>query len=262
MGNIIAVSANKGGSLKTSISTNLAGVISKNGKKVCLIDLDNQGNVAITFGKNPDDLEYTIYDVLVDDIDPFAAIINVSDNLDIIAANDDMAYLEIDVLTKVKKYPKPLNLLSKSIEKLKEKYDYIIIDTPPQMGMIAANVFNCAEDIIIPYHPEVYSFRSMVKSMKAIKQFQKDNENLKIKAVVPVKVKKTLTHEAFLDSGKALCEQNDVYFSNTVISESIKYTEAVGRYRKPITLATESSKVIDQYSEIYNKLTKELDYIG
>lgn len=259
----IAVSTNKGGSLKTSLTTNIGGVLANKGFKVLLIDLDNQGNIGITFGINPDDVEYTIYDILTNkNVLVRDSIINVAENLDIIVANDDMAYLEMDVLTDSTKFPDPLNLLKEPLKKLEKMYDFIIIDTPPAMGMISANVFNSVEDIIIPYHPEVYSFRSMVKSIKSINNFKKTNKELKIKAVVPVKVRNVLTHEAFLQSASALCEQNSILMTNTQIPESIKYAESIGKFKKPVTLLEESNKALSSYKTIYIDLIKELNYFG
>lgn len=262
MAKILAVTTNKGGALKTSITTNLAGVFSSNGNKVLIVDLDNQGNVAVTFGINPDEIENTVYDVMMGTAKITDSIVNVSENLDLVVSNDDMAFIEMDVLTNKERYPDPLNLLKKPLDQVADDYDYILIDTPPAMGMISANVFNCAEDILIPYQPEVYAFRSMVKSIKAINNFKRTNTALNIKAVIPVKVRKVLTHEAFLQSGRALCEQNGIKFSETMIPESIKYAESVGRYKLPITLTNDNLKTINQYRDIYIELAKELEYIG
>ena len=263
MSKIVAVSTNKGGALKTSITTNLGGVLSQAGYKVLLIDFDNQGHVAVSFGINPDEVEYTIYDILTEENIKFdEPIINVSKNLDIIAANDDMAYIEMDVLTNNDKYPNPLNLLQRPLKYLKNNYDFILIDTPPAMGMISANVFNSVDDVLIPYHPEVYSFRSMVKSIKSINNFKRSNKNLNIKAVIPVKIRKVLTHEAFLQSAQALCEQNSILMTNTTIPESIRYAESIGKYKLPVTLIDEKNKSLIGYKQIYAKLARELTYIG
>lgn len=262
MSKILAVTTNKGGALKTSITTNIGGALSLSGFKVLLVDLDNQGNVAVTFGVNPDEVENTIYDVITGTCEIEKTILNVTENLDMIAANDDMAFIEIDILTNPIKYPTPLDLLAKEIDKVKDNYDFVIIDTPPAMGMIAANVFNTAEDILIPYHPEVYAFRSMVKSIKAINNFKRDNKALNVKAVVPVKVRNVITHEAFLISARAFCEQNGIKFTEVIIPESIKYTESVGMYKVPITMNEANLKVINEYKKIYFDLAKELGYIG
>lgn len=284
---VIAISSNKGGVLKTSIATSLAGEISKTPyidvekkkpaedkkkksreffyKKTCLIDMDSQGNVGVSFGTDPDDQEQTIYDLLMgniglDEIDK--CITNVAPNLDIIMANDDMSYWEIDVLTEPKLYPKPLTLLVPIIEKLKDLYDVIIIDTPPQLGLTAVNIFNAAEDIIIPYHPELYSFRSLVKTISAIDRFKQGNEKLNVKMIIPVKVRKTVTHEAFIQSAKSLAKQYKIQFSGISIPESIRYAETIGRYQMPITLVQEVPKSFETYQEVYTNLAKELGYIG
>src|SRR5690625_540454 len=91
---IIAISTNKGGVLKTSIATNLAGLLSKQNKKVLLIDLDNQGNVSLSFGLNPDTFRRTVYDVLVHGEKPEKVIINAHKNIDILPSNDDMTEFE------------------------------------------------------------------------------------------------------------------------------------------------------------------------
>ena len=265
MAKIVAPSSNKGGVLKTSLSTNLAGVLSQHGKKTLVIDMDNQGNVATTFGMDPDDEEFSIYDLLVknpDLKDPHDAIMKITDNLDIIVANDDMAFFEIDVLTELKKYPNYFSLLSDVVKIFNDEYDFIVIDTPPQMGLVAANIFNAVEDIIIPYQPEEYAFRSLVKTVNAIFKFKKTNTKLTINEVVPVKVKRTLMHRAYLDSAKAYTKQNKIKFSSYQIKDSIKYAEMVARRNIPLSMFDTLPKDVEQYKKIYEDLAKEMGYIG
>src|SRR4051812_23416388 len=87
---VIAVNNNKGGSLKTTTATNLAGVLASEGKKVLIIDADNQSNVTLTFGRNPDEFDVSLYDVLINGLTPSKAIVNVHQNLDILPSNDDL----------------------------------------------------------------------------------------------------------------------------------------------------------------------------
>jgi len=268
MAKVIALSSNKGGVLKTSLAVNISGVLANQGSKVLLIDLDNQGNVATSFGLDPDRLEFSIYDLLTmgssqtDINNPKQAVTNVADNLDMIAANDDMAYFEIDILTS-KEFPDYFDLLKNALVPFENSYDFIVLDTPPQMGLIAANVFNAAEDIIIPFQPEQYAFRSLVKSMTAIDKFSKTNTKLKIKDIIPVKVKpRTLMHQAFLQSAKALAQSRNIEFSSLMIKDSIKYAELVARYNVPVTLldSNEVSKELQGYQNVYMKIVKELNY--
>lgn len=265
MGKVVALSSNKGGILKTSLSVNLSGTLATNGKKVLLIDMDNQGNVATTFGLDPDDIEWTIYDLLTKNSEignPELALQKVNGNIDLIVANDDMAYFEIDVLTATDKYPKYFELLKDVIALFKAKYDYIIIDTPPQMGLIAANVFYAAQDVIIPFQPEEYAFRSLVKTVSAIEKFKSVNPDLCVKNIVPVKVKRTIMHQAYLDSAKSYAKARDLNFSNVVIKDSIKYAEMVARMNIPVTLFEDVPKTLLPYRTVYTELAKELGYIG
>lgn len=261
VGKSIAITSGKGGTLKTSLATNIGGVLARAGKKVCIIEVDQQGNVATSFGINPDTLDLTVYDVLVKRVNTKDVVITVVDNLDIIPANEDMAYFEMDVLTSPDKYKEPLQLMKEPLNNLKNNYDFVIIDTPPQMGMLLANVLNCVDEVLLPYHPEVYAFRSMVKSIEAVTRFKDFNKNLMIKSVVPVKVKSTLTHRAYLQSAEAYCVSNGLKFSEIEIPETIKYAESIGRYKLPLTLLDSSADVIANYAKLYTDLTIELGYL-
>jgi len=335
-----AASTNKGGVLKTTITVNTGGELSQRPNKkqtwrnnrVCIIDADGQGNVLLTFGKNPDKIENTIYDVLLNDLPVEEAIIPITDNLDVIPANDDMAFFELDVLTSmankevlagynsliqmVKKvltlifnlkslsngnpdieaqikeaekeaqtYLNTLqrklsetgvkveniySLLAKAIEPLKDKYDFILIDTPPQLGLIAGNVYNAADDILIPFHPEKYSFRSMIKTINTINSWKDSNPNLKVKAIIPVKLKeKTITHSVFLDSSSQVISSTSdaLEITETVIPESVKPAEAIAKYKLPFTMIDESlittkkeREPIVALKEIFKNLVDELGY--
>lgn len=260
---IVSISSNKGGVLKTSIAVNIAGIISQNNKKVLLIDLDNQGNVATSFGINPDNIEITIYDLLTKNTDnPNDAVQHLYPNLDMIAANDDMAYIEIDILTHLSDYPNYFDLLKDSIKPFLNKYDYIIMDTPPSMGLIAANIFNASQDIVIPYHPEPYSFRSLVKTITAINNFKSKNDSLTINEIIPVRVRPTVLHSAFIQSARGYAEANHIKMSENEIANTVKYAEMIAQYNAPLTLIPVLPKKLQPYKDIYVKIAKELGYIG
>lgn len=264
MAKIIAFSSNKGGVLKTSLTVNIAGVLSSHGKKVLLVDLDNQGNVATTFGQDPDNIDFTIYDLMTkseDLTDPHQAVQHVEKNLDMVVANDDMAYFEIDVLTNLDKFPHYFDLLTQAIQPFLKEYDFILMDTPPQMGLIAANIFSATHEIVIPYQPEEYAFRSLVKTINAIEQFKKTNKQLSIKEIVPVKVRRTVLHRAYTDTARAFVKSRGIRFSDISIKESVKYAEMSARFNVPITLLDELPKSLVQYKDIYESLVKEMGYL-
>src|SRR5699024_770355 len=98
MARVIAVSNNKGGILKTTISVTLATLLARHGNRVLIMDTDNQGNSYLSFGGNPDELDYSMFDVLMGDAGIKDTIINISDNLDVLPSNDSMEFFDMDVL--------------------------------------------------------------------------------------------------------------------------------------------------------------------
>ena len=265
MAKIVAFSSNKGGVLKTSLSINVAGTLTSNGKKTLIIDMDNQGNVATSFGKDADDIEVTIYDLLtaepltdelIDD-----AVVSVAPNLDMIVANDDMAYFELDVLTDLDNHPDYFNLLKRVTDRLDAHYDYIVIDTPPAMGLIAANIFNAAQDIVIPFQPEQYAFRSLVKTVQAIKKFEESNSELRVVDIVPTKGRSTNLHTSFIMAAKNWAKEAKVPFSSIEIRDTVKYGEMTARLSAPLTMVDDLSKSLSPYKDTFTQLVQELGYI-
>lgn len=266
MAKIVAFSSNKGGVLKTSLSINVAGTLTSAGKKTLIIDMDNQGNVATSFGKDADDVDTTIYDLLTaqDLTDELIkdAVVPVAHNLDMIVANDDMAYFEIDVLTDEKAHADYFTLLKRVTERLNDRYDFIVIDTPPAMGLIAANIFNAAQDIVIPYQPEQYAFRSLVKTVAAIKKFEASNKELKVVDIVPTKVRNTNLHSSFIMAAKNWAKAAEVPFSDIEIRDTVKYGEMTARLSAPLTMMDDLTKTLSPYKDTFTKLVRELGYIN
>src|SRR5699024_9975753 len=100
-------------------------------------------------------------------------------------ANDDMAFFEFDVLTKVDQYQDPFGLLRRALEPITGDYDYVLIDTPPTLGLTQGNVLCFADEVLIPFQPESYSMRSLIKILKSIQEFrERFNPGLSVLGVV------------------------------------------------------------------------------
>ncbi|GGD29116.1 ParA family protein [Pontibacillus salipaludis] len=257
----IAVSTNKGGVLKTSLTTNLAGVLSSEGHKVLIIDTDNQGNAAISFGVNPDNLDNSIYDVLVDHLNPEEAILNVHENIDLLPANDDMSFFEFDVLSEASKYPYPFSMLKEAFKNVDlNNWDYVLIDTPPTLGLTQGNVLSFAQDILIPFQPESYSMRSLLKILRAISDFkQSHNPNLNVLGVVPTLVdSRTTLHTQIIQECRRYGFENDIRVFETVIPRSVRFANSVAFERKPATL-TEGKKnpLVKSYWDLYKEVMED-----
>lgn len=253
---VIAISTNKGGVLKTSITVNLAGILAANEKRVLIVDTDNQGNCLLSFGMNPDQEETTIYDVLVSGAVPAAAIRKVHDRISVIPANDDMAFFELDVLSQPRKYPKPFHLLRDRLAGIRDKYDLILIDTPPNLGLTQGNALTFADRVLIPFQPEQYSMRSLVKIVAAIEDFRANqNPGLEIMAVVPTLVDtRTVLHSQVLQECRRYCQDAGIRMTDTYIPRTIRYASSVAYDRLPSTLSDPKGQAATQYK----KLAKEI----
>lgn len=258
MGRVIAISTNKGGVLKTSITVNLAGVLANKKKRVLIVDTDNQGNCLLSFGRNPDAEHGTIYNVLVDGMKPSDAIQTVYKNIDVLPANDDMTFFELDVLSNPKKFPQPFQLMRKQLAQIRKAYDYILIDTPPNLGLTQANVLSFADSVIIPFQPEQYSMRSLVKIVKAIGDFKdKQNPALTISGVVATLVdSRTVLHSQILQECRKYCAANQIHFFDTVIPRTVRYAANIAYERLPTTLADAKHQAATAYNELYKEVSK------
>lgn len=253
----ILISSNKGGVLKTSLTVSLGGVLSQKGKKVLIIDSDNQGNAAVSFGLNPDQFELTLYDVLVEGLNPKDAIINVYENIDLLPSNDDMSFLEFDVLSNTNKYPNPFYLLKKAFSNFDlSKYDYVLLDSPPNIGLATGNCLVFADEVLVPFQPEAYSMRSLVKIIQAVNNFKVEhNDNLKILGVVGTLVDtRTNLHSQILQECRRYCLENNIQMFDTTINKSVRFASSIAYEKLPATLTDKNHPLVKSYYELYEEV--------
>ncbi|OMP66329.1 ParA family protein [Domibacillus epiphyticus] len=253
---VIAVNNNKGGSLKTTTATNLAGVLASEGKKVLIIDSDNQSNVSLTFGKNPDDFDVGLFDVLIEGLLPEEAIVNVYENLDILPSNDDLIGFDFEVIGKGKKYKTPFTIMKDTCSRLKEEYDFILIDTPPSLSLMVGNVFAFADSVLIPFSPESYSMRSLVKVLGTIDDFKEQfNPYLKVLGVVGTMVNfQTILHQQVMQETRKYCSESEIHLFDAYIPRSIRFASSVAYENVPATLHKKSNDVANSYFELWKEI--------
>lgn len=182
MNNVIAFFNQKGGVGKTTISTNLSASLSKKGFKVLLIDSDPQGNATSALGINKNSTVYNTYDVLLGDIHPDEAIIKTGyDNLSIIPSNVQLAGAEIEMIN----FEHREYLMRRALEQVYQNYDYVFIDCPPSLGLLAINALVASKSIIIPIQCEYYALEGVSQLVNTYKLIRKSlNKELVIGGVV------------------------------------------------------------------------------
>ena len=183
MGKAIAIFNQKGGVGKTTTNINLGACLAIKGKKVLMLDIDPQGNTTSGIGVQKKNLEYTVYDLLVmDNFDTKKAIIHTSvPGLDIIPASVDLAGAEIELVQIEGRERR----LKKSIDKVRDQYDYILIDCPPSLGLLTINSLTAVESVLIPIQCEFYALEGVSQLVSTIDLVKKSlNSKLEIEGVI------------------------------------------------------------------------------
>ncbi|MCM1537221.1 MAG: AAA family ATPase [bacterium] len=158
MGKIIAIANQKGGVGKTTTSINLSAALALKGKKVLVIDTDPQGNTTSGFGIDKNELENTIYELILGDCSIRDCLIeNVIERVDIIPSNVNLAASEIELIGVDKKE----FILKNEVDYVKDKYDYIIIDCPPSLNMLTINAMTTSDSVLVPIQCEYYALEGL-----------------------------------------------------------------------------------------------------
>jgi chromosome partitioning protein len=216
---VIAFANQKGGVAKTTTTLNLGVAFAEQGLHVLLIDLDPQGNLTMSQGMNPDAIEQSMFDVLVHRL-PIEQVIEQRE-VDIAVSSIDLAGAELALSSQIGRE----RALEKALSPVKERYDYILIDTPPSLGLLTINAFVAAAGVIVPVQTEYLSLRGLVQLENTLQMVRENlNPAVEVIGILPTMYDKRLTHSREAD--EILRENFGDLVYNTRIRKTIRFAEA------------------------------------
>ena len=250
MGKVISVANQKGGVGKTTTTVNLATLLAKKGRKVLIIDADPQGNATSGLGAEKD-VEYSTYDILVNDVS-FDEVIQdtIIKNLKICPSNMNLEGAEVELVSMMSREQR----LKEKLEDYREKFDYILIDCPPSLGLITLNAFTASNSVLIPVQCEYFALEGLGQLINTINLVKKHlNKEIYIEGALLTMydIRTNLSNQVVKEVKKYF--DNKVY--KTVIPRNVRVSEAPS-YGMPITEYDPRSKGAKSYTKFAKEFLK------
>jgi chromosome partitioning protein len=216
---VISFANQKGGVAKTTTTLNLGVALSEQGLKVLLVDLDPQGNLTMSQGLNPDTIERSMFDVLVHRL-PIQEVIHHAE-VDLAVSSIDLAGAELALSSMIGRE----RALEKALAPVKENYDYVLIDTPPSLGLLTINALVASNGVIVPVQCEYLSLRGLVQLENTLSMIRENlNPDVGIEGILPTMYDKRTLHSR--EAVEILQENFGDLVFDTKIRKTVRYAEA------------------------------------
>lgn len=251
VGKVISIANQKGGVGKTTTAVNLSTVLAKKGKKVLMIDTDPQGNATSGLGIDKN-VNFSVYDVIINDVEIENTVQQTMvKNLEVCPSNINLAGAEVELVAMMSREHR----LKEKIDNQKDKYDYIIIDCPPSLGLITLNAFTASDSVLIPVQCEYYALEGLGQLLNTINLVKKHlNKDLEIEGALLTMfdIRTNLSNQVVKEVNKYF--ENKVY--KTVIPRNVRLSEAPS-YGMPISVYDPKSKGAKSYDKFVKEFLKK-----
>jgi len=229
MGKTIAIANQKGGVGKTTTAVNLAACLARSSCNTLLVDIDPQGNAGSGLGFSKEEIVGSLYHALVGEVDPSEAIVKTEvENLDLLPSNNDLAGAEIELVDEANREYR----LREVLAPLKEKYDFILVDCPPSLGLLTINALAAADTVLVPIQTEYYALEGLGHLLHTISLIHDHlNPALSIEGILLTMFdgRTNLAHQV---AGEVTEHFKDLVFE-TVIPRNVRLSESPG-FGKPV----------------------------
>lgn len=226
MTRVLAVANQKGGVAKTTTVASLGAAFAEEGKRVLLVDLDPQGCLTFSLGTDPDKLAVSVHEVLLGDVEPEAALVDCPEGMTLLPANIDLAGAEAMLLMRAgREYA-----LKRALAKLDERFDVVILDCPPSLGVLTLNGLTAADEVIVPLQCETLAHRGVGQFLRTVADVQQiTNPNLTLLGALPTLYDARTTHSR--DVLFDVADRYDLPVLAPPIPRTVRFAEApaVGR---------------------------------
>jgi chromosome partitioning protein len=218
-GRVISFANQKGGVAKTTTTLNLGVALSEQGLKVLLVDLDPQGNLTMSQGLNPDTIERSMFDVLVHRL-PIDEVIHHVE-VDLAVSSIDLAGAELALSSMIGRE----RALEKALAPVRDTYDYVLIDTPPSLGLLTINALVASNGVIVPVQCEYLSLRGLVQLENTLSMIRENlNPSVGIEGILPTMFDSRTLHSR--EAVEILQENFGELVFDTKIRKTVRYAEA------------------------------------